>query len=244
MVCSRSDRILLGDHGISWENMGGQTKAAVETAENRDSRPLRSQAAEQPDPPPEQNPRLLVPFLFTRWMKIVVVASANRITVPSHGTGSACLRRFQGRKRCQTACKPGSVRGRTHGTIIPLGHASLRASRDQPGRRGESTSGALARTPAPAVPIRSCSRWGLPCRRRCRKRGALLPHRFALARNMTTLRPSRRAGGLFSVALSLGSPPPVVNRHRSSVEPGLSSIASERKPLRDSDRPAVWRAGP
>ena len=32
-----------------------------------------------------------------------------------------------------------------------------------------------------------------------------------------------RAGGLFSVALSLGSPPPAVSRHRSFVEPGLSS---------------------
>jgi len=32
-----------------------------------------------------------------------------------------------------------------------------------------------------AVPIRSCSRWGLPCRRRCRRRGALLPHPFTLA---------------------------------------------------------------
>jgi len=31
-----------------------------------------------------------------------------------------------------------------------------------------------------AVPIRSCSRWGLPCRLRCRRRGALLPHRFTL----------------------------------------------------------------
>lgn len=30
-------------------------------------------------------------------------------------------------------------------------------------------------------------------------------------------------GGLFSVALSLGSPPPGVTRHRISVEPGLSS---------------------
>jgi hypothetical protein len=30
-------------------------------------------------------------------------------------------------------------------------------------------------------------------------------------------------GGLFSVALSLGSPPPGITRHRSSVEPGLSS---------------------
>ena len=32
-----------------------------------------------------------------------------------------------------------------------------------------------------AVSIRFCSRWGLPCRRRCRQRGALLPHPFTLA---------------------------------------------------------------
>src|SRR6478736_5917758 len=30
------------------------------------------------------------------------------------------------------------------------------------------------------VPIRFCSRWGLPCRPRCRVRGALLPHLFTL----------------------------------------------------------------
>ena len=34
----------------------------------------------------------------------------------------------------------------------------------------------------PAAPIRSCSRWGLPCRPCCQGRGALLPHRFTLAR--------------------------------------------------------------
>ena len=48
---------------------------------------------------------------------------------------------------------------------------------------------AAARRPArhlensemPAAPTWSCSRWGFPCRRRCRRRGALLPHRFTLA---------------------------------------------------------------
>ena len=45
----------------------------------------------------------------------------------------------------------------------------------------------------------------------------------------------RREGGLFSVALSLGSPPPAVSRHRVSVEPGLSSACVSR------GRPAVWR---
>ena len=33
----------------------------------------------------------------------------------------------------------------------------------------------------PAAPIRSCSRWGLPCRPCRQGRGALLPHRFTLA---------------------------------------------------------------
>jgi hypothetical protein len=34
-----------------------------------------------------------------------------------------------------------------------------------------------------------------------------------------------RAGGLFSVALSLGLPPAAISRHRQSLEPGLSSTA-------------------
>ncbi len=68
-----------------------------------------------------------------------------------------------------------------------------------------------------AIPIRSCSRWGLPCRFCCQTRGALLPHRFDLT--------IPKNGGLFSVALSLGSPQPGIIRHRSSLEPGLSSPA-------------------
>jgi len=76
-----------------------------------------------------------------------------------------------------------------------------------------------------AAPIRSCSRWGLPCRPCCQGRGALLPHRFALARGLPR---GACAGGLFSVALSLGSPPPAVSRHRIPVEPGLSSACGQR----------------
>jgi len=56
---------------------------------------------------------------------------------------------------------------------IPLGRSLPSASRDLPGRR--SGNGSCA------VPIWSCSRWGLPCRLRCRSRGALLPHHFTLA---------------------------------------------------------------
>lgn len=59
------------------------------------------------------------------------------------------------------------------------------ASRDQPERR---RGNALDPRPSRcgdggrAAPIRSCSRWGLPCRPRCRVRGALLPHPFTLTR--------------------------------------------------------------
>ena len=74
-----------------------------------------------------------------------------------------------------------------------------------------------------AIPIRSCSRWGLPCRRRYRKRGALLPHPFTLTPHVERACPPAAWSGLLSVALSLGSPPPGVTRHRCSAEPGLSS---------------------
>ena len=39
---------------------------------------------------------------------------------------------------------------------------------------------------------------------------------------------NHRPGGLLSVALSLGSPPPGVTRHRVSVEPGLSSSGTKQ----------------
>ncbi len=48
-----------------------------------------------------------------------------------------------------------------------------------------------------------------------------------------------RAGGLFSVALSLGSPPPAVSRHRIPVEPGLSSIPRVNGAQRPSGRLAA-----
>ncbi len=99
---------------------------------------------------------------------------------------------------------------------IPLGLRSPAASSRQPGPLG-------AKLPCPpaasgmgrAVPIRRCSRWGLPCRSCCQSRGGLLPHRFTLA--------PASGGGLFSVALSLGLPPPGVTRHRCFWESGLSS---------------------
>ena len=83
------------------------------------------------------------------------------------------------KRRCQPACKPGSVWPKDvslNVAAIPLGRSSLTASSNQPGRRAWKRG--LARTPV--VPIRFCSRWGLPCRPHYCVRGALLPHPFTL----------------------------------------------------------------
>ena len=89
-------------------------------------------------------------------------------------------------RRCQPACKPGSVGHGSeppHVTAIPLGRPLPAASSNQPGRQpGDGLDPARLAGPGPVAPIRSCSRWGLPCRRRCRLRGALLPHPFTLTR--------------------------------------------------------------
>ena len=65
---------------------------------------------------------------------------------------------------------------------------------EQPTRAAGPTDEALRRlNKAPRVaPIRFCSRRGLPCRRRCRPRGALLPHPFTLAFSRMALRPAIR----------------------------------------------------
>ena len=109
---------------------------------------------------------------------------------------------------------------------IPLGRSLPSASCDRPERRREGSPGTSGFPGMPAAPTWSCSRWGFPCRRRHRQRGALLPHRFTLAARSVF---PRQAGGVLSVALSLGSPPPGVTRHRTSVEPGLSSPRQRRR---------------
>ena len=105
---------------------------------------------------------------------------------PVDKSGDKCFNR--GDKR-QTAYKPGSVRRRLPAQAAAgrpflwdahrcAPHATNPGSRARPPPRHEST---FTDSP-PAAPIRSCSRWGLPCRPRHRGRGALLPHRFTLAR--------------------------------------------------------------
>jgi hypothetical protein len=100
----------------------------------------------------------------------------------------------------QPACKPGSVGHRLLAQAIRDGHSSgttFARCLEQPTRTASLTlpCGVLAflsERSRIAVPIRSCSRCGLPCRFRCRTRGALLPHLFTLA--APSLIPSPQAG--------------------------------------------------
>ncbi len=122
-------------------------------------------------------------------------------------------------EKYQSACKPGFVPVGSNPPWMAIHLEPLlpMASRNQPGRRTENSPEPLR---IRATPIRSCSGWGLPCQSCCQACGALLPHRFTLT--------AARCGSLFSVALSLGSPPPGVTRHPIPVEPGLSSLAPFR----------------
>ena len=140
----------------------------------------------------------------------------------------------------QPACKPGSVWPAARAanvTAIPLARRLPGASSNLPERLIRTDSGSVlqSRIWSHAVPIRSCSRWGLPCRFRCRKRGALLPHRFTLA---AAVRNARR-GGLFSVALSLNCPEgpfagrypaPFVHGARTFLPGRLSALARSGRP--------------
>jgi hypothetical protein len=110
----------------------------------------------------------------------------------------------------ESAYKPGSVEG-DHSSGI---HVTVNLK--QPTRKRTRIGAALRRygkrrNRKSCFPIWPCSRWGLPCRPCYQGCGALLPHRFTL----TVLHGSRREvlGGLFSVALSVGSRLPGVTWH-------------------------------
>jgi hypothetical protein len=116
---------------------------------------------------------------------------------------------------------------------IPLGRPSPNASCDRPERRREGSPGIFG-----------------SLRDACRSYLVLLPVGFSLPPPLPAARCAltapfhpclppgvpKRAGGVLSVALSLGSPPPGVTRHRASVEPGLSSP----RVTAESGHPAVW----
>jgi hypothetical protein len=85
--------------------------------------------------------------------------------------------------RCQPACKPGFVWRAVSRARWPfLWDGRCRPPRaTNPGNDPETDPRIPQREKPCVAPIRSCSRWGLPCRSCCHARGALLPHRFTLA---------------------------------------------------------------
>jgi hypothetical protein len=142
----------------------------------------------------------------------------------------------------QPACKPGSGGHRRRKPAIRDGHSSgmmLAHHLEQPTRTASLTSLpqtlSFSRTARVAVPIRSCSRWGLPCRFRCRTRGALLPHLFTLA----TPRPKSHDGRFVlcgtvpGVAPAGCYPAPYVDGARTFLSCRLSAIA--RAAVRPTD---------
>ncbi len=107
------------------------------------------------------------------------------------------------------ACKPGSVPGRNQGIAIHLGCPLPDTSRDRPGRRcGNASISAGIACPI-GRPYLVLLQVGFTVPR-------LLPARAVRSyRPVSPLPPTTFAmgGGLFSVALSLGSPPAAVSRH-------------------------------
>ena len=129
--------------------------------------------------------------------------------------------------RYQPACKPGSVGHHSLAQVIRDGHSSgtmFAHGLEQPTRTASLTS------PCGVIAFAN-----LP---RCRPYSVLLPVWFAMPFPLPDTRCAltapfhpcsvRRRSGSFSVALSLGLPPPDVIRHRMSMEPGLSSPAAFR----------------
>ena len=126
--------------------------------------------------------------------------------------------------RRQTACKPGSVpspgknagNGDGHSSGTPVAERLVRPTR------------AAVRRFARLPDISGC----LPLLLGLAPGGVFPAAAVAgsAVRSYRTFAPlPGMPGGLFSVALSLGSPPPGVTRHRTSVEPGLSSPRRKRR---------------
>lgn len=102
------------------------------------------------------------------------------------------LRQRQRGGEKESADKPGSVLD-DHSSGTPV-----TGRLERPTRRHLRAAGC----PKACLPIWSCSRGGLPCRPRYRRRGALLPHPFTLTCRRNGF---GDIGGLLSVALSVDS---------------------------------------
>jgi hypothetical protein len=167
-------------------------------------------------------------------------ARASRSSATTPGTGRArprvaetrtpgSLVRAPGRPRSMSLCKPSLVSppGRPEGGGDHSSRTAVARRLQQPTRR-------LGRAALRRLPTWPCSRWGLPCRPRCRGRGGLLPRLFTLAvGRVSERRRSVLCGTLLGVAATGCYPASC------SVEPGLSS----RRASTAGDHPSDLDAG-
>ena len=164
------------------------------------------------------------------WLIIHVAAGNFRDGATPFGGG----RRGYWEENCQTVCKPGSVRAEARDDHSSGAYIAARLARPTraTGRKCPCVTAfaAAGRSYSVLLPVGFALPPLLP-EARCALTAPFHPCLKRLSRR------SSGPGGLFSVALSLGSPPPVVNRHRISVEPGLSSTGFAS----DSGRPTVWQ---
>ena len=139
------------------------------------------------------------------------------------------------KKNCQMTCKPGSV---PTAEAVDDGYSSRMA-----------VASHLKQPTRTSVQDRTC------CKRQRMSLHGLAPDGVYHARSVTSsavrsyrtfsplpAHPFSASGGLFSVALSLGLPPPGVTRHPDPVEPGLSSPIAETKAatIQSSDRSKLY----
>ena len=127
-------------------------------------------------------------------------------------------------------CETHQRRGGSHSSGRPVARRAQAANPDLSARN----------TPAfrHEAPIWPCSGWGLPCGPCCQRPGALLPHPFTLACDLSVHRRYTLCGTF--PELGPESPRPAgVTRHPRFVEPGLSSQV--RRPTR-LPRPPDTRA--
>src|ERR1700675_4489108 len=112
---------------------------------------------------------------------------------------------------------------------IPLGRRLHGTSCNQPGRLvWKWTGGFLGHH---AAPIRSCSRWGFPCRPCCQGRGALLPHPFTLTlpvRRRTKAGRFAFCGTVPGVAPAGGYPAPFLHGARTFLSALDTQALAER----------------
>src|SRR5438477_9090496 len=105
---------------------------------------------------------------------------------------------------------------------IPLGRSSPSASCDRPERRRGGPPGILELSPE-CLPLLLGLAPGGVCPAAAVAGGAVRSYRTISPLPPMPSHAGRRAWRYVSVALSLESPPPGVTRHRTCVEPGLSS---------------------